>query len=516
VGVSEGTTNTYDQLFSARSELAEAERLRVAGDLVAARSICELLNTRFPGYYGVLHTLGLIHADLKDLPQALSYLAQADAASPDNWQTLAALAGVYLQLGARTLASRTLDRAAALNDADPSLPVTAGEIAREEREYEAALAHYERAVALAPTWRAARIGLAQVMENLGRYSDAAAILEALIQEGDATLEVVAALTMLPASTVSLDLAVLIDRVRRDPAHDPFDWKVGQRFAKARILDGFGDHEAAWRLLVEANAMVANRYRAERDKQRRWEVETLSYLRTVTGRPYRGGEHDSSIPVSLHILGPSRAGKTTVEKLVGTSPEVKVGYENPIALNAVRRAFQLAGFVSATQYPLLPPQLEEICRSHYLEELRRRAGSYAGLTNTSPARIHDAARMAEILPNTKFIFVARDRIDLVFRIFAKLYKAGNFYSYDIHDVSEHVDWYYACVELISEKFGDLCAIVSYEEVLRRPEMVAATAQRLCGISSFELPSQRPAGDVGSGAPYRSHIESVLERRSLARA
>lgn len=83
----------------------------------------------------------------------------------------------------------------------------------------------------------------------------------------------------------------------------------------------------------------------------------------------------------------------MEQLVGSVGCVKRGYENPIADNAVRRTFQTAGALTSSFYGHLPPSLEPLCREIYLEELERRAGSARVFTNTHPAQIVDAVRIA---------------------------------------------------------------------------------------------------------------------------
>src|SRR5437764_7502950 len=141
----------------------------------------------------------------------------------------------------------------------------------------------------------------------------------------------------------------------------------------------------------------------------------AFLRANAIRPARGSD-DSQYPISLFILGPSRSGKTTMERIVGTIEGVKRGYENPSVDVAVRRAVQSAGLLTSSYFELLPAKLHSLCGDIYLGELARRAGSAKVFTNTHPARISDAGLMAATYPNVRFIGVRRNLEDTILRMF----------------------------------------------------------------------------------------------------
>ena len=77
----------------------------------------------------------------------------------------------------------------------------------------------------------------------------------------------------------------------------------------------------------------------------------------------------SPPRSIFIFGPSRSGKTTLERLIATCDGVKRGYENPILENSVRGAFRTAGLPTRERIIELPPQLDDLFRTFYWEDRR---------------------------------------------------------------------------------------------------------------------------------------------------
>ena len=61
----------------------------------------------------------------------------------------------------------------------------------------------------------------------------------------------------------------------------------------------------------------------------------------------------SHPLSLFIIGPSRSGKTTVERLLGQVEGIKCGYESRLAERTARRTSQLSGLLTIRNPADLP-------------------------------------------------------------------------------------------------------------------------------------------------------------------
>ena len=231
-------------------------------------------------------------------------------------------------------------------------------------------------------------------------------------------------------------------------------------------------------------------------------------REAPGDIGRQGARSPDYPISLFIVGPSRSGKTTLERLVGSLPGVKRGYENPIVENAVRRTFQTAGFPTRSLLTELPPGLGDQFREFYLEELVQRAGAAKVLTNTLPVRNEDALRAALEIPNARFVFIKRDLDDLSIRIFMKNYAGGNYYSSSIANIRDYLTWCHDMIDAMAEKMPEISRVITYEEMVADPMAALKTTAELCGMetSGAELP---PIGDDRScGEPYRDKIEEAV--------
>lgn len=497
-------TPSANPLLQAHARLREAERLRQAKALDKAQSICAELLKAQPDYVGALQTLGLIHAERREHEAARQNLSRAAMLSPRDWKILTALAGTYLKLGASEMAMRTLEQAQRLKPGDASIAATLAEIYREEREYELACPAYEQAYTLDPSLKALRTGLGWCLTHLGRIEEAAQLFTTLIREDPQNATALLALTQLPARFVTTDVLKNLDELRVPSNKSADEFAVLTGFARSAALDRAHRHEEAWTVLAAANRGMFNAAAARQEEESR--LRHLQLLKAVTGTGKRTAGRQGACQ-SLFILGPSRSGKTTLERLVALMPGIRRGYENPIVENAIRHAFQSAGLITRLQLVELPQQLDPLFRETYLAELNERAPGAQIFTNTHPARIVDAWRLATAVPDARFVFVKREVHDLALRIYMKHYRSGHPYAYDLAAIYGYITWYHAMMDETARLHPEIVRIVSYEEMIADPRRALQTVAELCGLPPAELAIPPLGDDRGAAAPYRAEMDKL---------
>jgi Flp pilus assembly protein TadD len=503
-----GTAATSGQLDEAFQQLQRAEQLRMRGEYDRARTICEPLVNRYPEYYGALHTLGMIYADKGQYPQALGCLVRACMLDPRSWKSLTALAGVYVELGANEMATRTLEQAKQIRDDEPSIHVTLADIYYREREYELAREAFRRAYELDQTLHAAAIGIANCHMDLGEYAGAADVLLNLTSRGVTSLPVLALINQLPSALVDLDVLTALNKVAPEPGMERADFENSVSFVRAAALHNIGKHEEAWQELERANRTLwPHAEHAARDLNDTQRANMAAVKdRRIKIRNAETGEPQT---ISLFILGPSRSGKTTMEALVGALPGVRRGYENPGIENVIRRTFQSAGLLTHRIFEALPPRLDSECCQLYLEDLTRRAGSAKVFTNTHPGRIHDAARIVAAIPNVRFIFIKRNLEDNLLRIFMQKYTAGNANSYDLEAIRTGLVWYHQMIDLLAAKLPDISRIISYEDMVADPTAALRSAANLCGLPMDHGALPNIGDDRDCSVPYRQFMATAVK-------
>lgn len=492
---------TAAEMEEARRQLEEAERLRQQGRLDRAESACHALTRRYPGYMAALHTLGLIHLDKRNYDRALDCLNRALMLDPQSWMTLTALARTYARLGATEMAAQTLERAITIKSDDPAILVSLAEILRDEREYERAVDVYRQALARDPSLDSAAIGLGLVLGAIGENAEARAVFESLLLRGCRTLDLFHAMTTLPTAALPGNMLDLLEAVqcRKEDA----DSKLTSLFVRGAALDAAGRHAEAWDCFRSGNKTMAAALDGERRRHVAREQANLAVLRATR---QGAAAADARLPVSLFILGPSRSGKTTLERLVGTLDGVKRGFENPGFDASLKRAFHAAALPPSRHLEQLPRNVLPAFRDIYLDDLLRRAGSARVFSNSTPGRIHDATLIATTIPNARFVFVTRDRNDNALRIFMTKYLQGNPYAYDLTSIHAHLDWYDQMAALIVDKFPTLARRVSYEDMVADPVTALTTTADLCGLTSDGIKIPDPGDDRSCAQPYRRLMDA----------
>ena len=486
-----------------REVLEEADRLRQQGRFDRAESTCYSLVRRYPGYAAALHTLGLVYLDKGDFERALDCLIRASMRDPTNWMTLTALSLAYLRLGASEMAAETLTKALVTRPRDASIFSSLGEIRREEREYELAQQAYRQALTLDPTMETPATGLALCLSAHGQSAEAANILSEAYGRGIRSLNLLHVMTTLPSNTVHIDILTALDQLAVHQNKTDAAFKNTYLFVRAAALDAAGRHSEAWETLNAANRPLANEHHGQLKAHVTRREKSLERLRSFSRSVQFSNSQAPA--VSLFILGPSRSGKTSLERLVSSLDGVKAGCEVPILERAARRSFQAAAIPASSYLEEIPGPLLLSFRQHYLEDLARRAGSARVFTNTLPSHIHNAGLIANVIPNARFLLLKRGMEDVAWRIYLTKYLSGNPYAYDLKAIRAHLDWYNAMIDLVAEKLPDITQVVSYEAMAEDPAATLRKSADLCGLGLGGGSVSPMPNDCGCSAPYRGYLE-----------
>ncbi len=388
--------------------------------------------------------------------------------------------------------------------------------------YEDAISSANRALELKPELVAAHINLGSCLAEIGRAEEAMAALECALnisETPEQRARSLVALSALPKTAISIDLLASIDEVSKcsldaENGANVEDLRIRLAFARAVGLDLQGRHEEAWDGFVEANREFNLLYAENQKSKLKKDKAACKAAQSWRGMERKAASATTGTPMSLFILGPSRSGKSSLEKLVGHLEGVKSGYENTILWGAGRTA--LDDFVlraalrteasNSSELGPLPNKLGKGISEHYLTELRRRTGQAAVFTNTSPGHITDVGWITECIPSTRFIFVKRRQEDNALRIFMKQYGKGrNYHAYDLENIFEYLCWYQQMTEEWLDKLPEITMAVSYEEMIADPKKTLDDVARFCGLVPHKDFSAELSGDVGCSEPYDKFLK-----------
>jgi tetratricopeptide (TPR) repeat protein len=495
-------------LQAAHARLVEAEACRRAGRLDRARKLCEALLGEYPDYVGALQTLGVAHLATNSYRQALSCFIQAAMLCPKDWVNLGNLGNAYLKLGAHEAAAQVLEQARRLKPDDPGIHWSLAELHREDRDYAGAADAYRTVLNLSPLHADAAHGLGDTLLQLADAAQAAPALKRAHELNPRSVAILYSLSQLPSAAADIDILKGLDAVLPQEGQDRADFEILIGLTRAAALDRQGRHAEAWASLLEANRREFPRHQ-QADRRNALRMDAAYHAALSEGGPVAERvTQDASHPMSLFIIGPSRAGKSTLERLVGALDGVKRGFESRLVEPAARRTSQLAGLLTAVDPVELPRSLDAQFRKIYLEDLGEFAHSARIVTDTHPGMITAVGRIAAIIPNVRFVFIRRDSQDLALRILMRRYRTGNHYAYDIGTIFEHLSRYDQLMDLWMERFPRLAIALTYEDLTTDPKATLARVAGLCGATVPDRPLPVLGDDRNCSQPYRELMAKAL--------
>jgi tetratricopeptide (TPR) repeat protein len=493
------------QLKKANTQLQRAKLLGRQGKHGDALLICEALIREFPNYVGALQTAAAIFVDQRNYPAALANLVRAEIADPDNFETLLILSDVYSGLGSPRKALRALNRAGQLNPLNASVQHKRGKMLVDLSDFGPAADAFQAAIKLESTDFASACSLAWCHVNMGKFSDAAALVETIARDHPSSIDLIEVMAQMPfgameratLSKALSSLQKLVSSSHGEPAHSV-------AFARAQILHKLALYDEAWEVFIRANAQVfatmADQYRSQL-QFRRASLDELKKSKS------RRAPRKAAGPTSLFIAGVSRSGKTVLENLLASSLGATRGHEILPHHDALICCLHRAGYpVLTTEISSLPESLYSLFGRLYLESLERRSGKSGLLTITHPGVIVDVDFINNLVPNSRFIFVKRNRTDLAFRIFASLYKDGHSYAYSLETISEYISWYEEMMEIAHEKTKPTSLVIHFEDIVSKPLKVVAEISELLGLRETAKAHFPEIGDDrGCSEPYLKHMQ-----------
>jgi tetratricopeptide (TPR) repeat protein len=490
-----------DQAFA---RLTEAETHRRSGNLGHAKALCEALLRDYPDYAGALQTLGAVHLAMNDPRQAFSCFAQVELLCPTDWINLGNLGSAALRLGAYAAAAEILEKARQLKPDDVETLLILADAHREARNYEAAVAVYRNVLAIDRESAVAGQGLGDSLLQLGRLEQAAAALEAAHRARPDSAAILYSLSQLAPGLARTDIDRGLDAVKRQDSESELDFTSFRDFARAGVLHRQSRFKEAWQILVQANGRLAAHHL---EPWRRQSSIMAAAMRQAVELPAIQPISEKGSPISLFILGPSRAGKSVVEQLLGSLAGLKRGHERRLVEASVRRTAAQSGFLTTANPSELPRSLDGRLRTIYRDEVLSFASGAKIVTDTYPAMISYIGRIASVVPNLRLVFMKRDRHDLALRIFMRLYRTGNHYAYSIPTIVEYVRWYDRLADIWLGKLPAISLTLNYEDVVARPAAALERVARLCDAEPAGADPTVAHDDRQCAAAYREMIDAA---------
>jgi tetratricopeptide (TPR) repeat protein len=435
--------------------------LAASGKLAEARAALEFALVLEPARHDALMALGSVAMRQNDPVTAAAAFRKALGARPGDADAAGNLGLALTEAGQPEEALPHLRQAeGAAQDCPAQVRVqfNLGNCLRALGRADAALAAYDRALALAPDhWGA--------MNNRGTL---------LLETGDLSAArdaFRAALALRPdAASARRNLADLhrfapddpeLARLRADQAAatDPAA-RMQLSFALGKALDDAGAFDEAFAAFAEGNRLrkAAHGYDPAPDALLFRTLHAMAPPAPLAVAP--------CAPCPVFVTGLMRSGTSLVEQILAAHPDVAAAGE----MEAMTRlALPLMERVAAR--PDRPVAAHDLLalRDGYLRALQPRARGRAVVTDKMPANFRWIGLILAALPEARILHLSRDPMAVGWSTFRTCFTArGNGHAWDLADIGRYIAWHDGLMAHWRDLYGDRVTVIRYEDLVTAPD------------------------------------------------
>ena len=364
--------------------------------------------------------------------------------------------------------------------ADPSNPATQAAVANAYAlagAHDLALAHYQRAAALAPAHSPIAVSLGNAKQNLGDLAGAARCFRSAIAMDRDNPEPYYFLTRIEKQTLSNNSIPALERIFALPDPDGLrTLKAGHALAKT--YEDFGDLETSFAWLARAKAL---RGRARRyDRQASEEVAETAMALVV------GARNGDACEEPIFIVGLPRTGTSLVDRIVSSHPAVVSAGELSNLPQLIKAMTQTPGNLSFDVPTLRAADKIDLARlgRAYVASTRPITGGTARFIDKAPINYLLAGLVHRTLPNARVVCLMRDPMDACLSLYRQMFATEHPY-YDFVYRLENVAHAYALFRRVADHWrqtlpADRYLEVSYEGVVDDLDAQARQLIAFCGL------------------------------------
>ena len=363
-----------------------------------------------------------------------------------------------------------------------------GNALRDQGKLEEAIKAYNKTLAIKPDFAEAYNNMGNALRDQGKLEEAIKAYNKTLAIKPDFAEAARNLVKLPLGSIGKKTISELDKNLSSVRTKIYD-QSQRLFFEANLLSHKGKYDDAFKVFVDANHIAASQEFVSPVKSLEEKYDSAGKrIRSWSLNPQSQGGNSIK---QLFLLGPSRSGKSTLEKLLISSPNVCPMFES-INLNAINE----------TEIQQGQTKQLNLADIFYKDEESLLSAGHNVVTSTSPESIFHIDRLIDRFTNSYYILVKRDRADIASEIFVTEYDKGNSYSYDNISIMNYLDTYEAIWEEIKHKASQRTLEISFEEILTKPQEMVEKISQLTAVN-FQVDNKPSHSIKNLISPFREH-------------
>ena len=251
------------------------------------------------------------------------------------------------------------------------------------------------------------------------------------------------------------------------------------FALFKVREDLGQTETAFKHLAQANALIRSQISYSTEANRRYfeRVEQAFDTPPQDGETCRTGLGEQQI----FVVGLPRSGTTLVEQILSSHPLVHGAGEIQNLRREMLRGFERNGIQDG--FPdgarLLDAAGWHVVGAGYIASLEPSGRPFT--VNKTPGNFQMVPAIWSALPGARIVHCRRNPLDTCFSIFRHNFVGwGMHYAYDQEEVAALFGIYDRFMAGWTRRRPESMFSLSYESLVRNPEMVARALVDYCGL------------------------------------
>jgi len=409
------------------------------------------------------NNLGSAFHKMGNLEKAISCFQKAISIKSDHLAALCNLGIALCDQDDLVSSCEFLERAVEIDPSKINLHINLGNTLSKMGKYDSAICAYESALRLDPANSQALVNLSSIFLEKNELGDASKTLQKALLANPGSAVIAAYLAALPPEVIPKKV---IDRVahtfdqfaRTQLSQDKY------HFLHANILRHRCDQVGFQRAIKIANELKYQSVKDLEDADHAIRQDCLARL--LNWKPSHPKIYEHHVK-TLFILGPSRSGKSSLEKLLASNLDVRATHEriNPKFDLVLHTHLKSTGSKAECDFSSI---FEKI---FFETKQDLNAANIKLVTCTAPAILRHLDTFADTFPNSFFVFMHRDRYELASDIFHTDYAHRNYYAYNVATIDRYLNWYDEVVDVVIKKKHPRMLKVDYTELANRSSAVS---------------------------------------------
>lgn len=392
--------------------------------------------TLTPAFADAHCNLGFAYRGLDKNDMALPHFQHALQLRPHYAEAYIGLSKIHSAKNEFEAAERCAKQAIEIDPSKAEFYQCLAEIYSEQGATTQALTYFDQALSMDPESGNAQMSKGNFLMELGEVDTAEALLSRATSAHSSSTQLAAHCSLIQLRTIKPNdqsMQALLSIAANNIEKLAPNQREYLHFSLGKGYEDIGEWSAAFEQFTRGCQLKRSRIHYSSDEQAQFTQRITKHFTKDTIERLRRSANFSALPI--FVLGMPRSGTTLIEQILASHPQVHgAGELNNLSIITHRTVENATGTHSYPENMIyLTPTECRAMADEYLACLQSHAPSATRITDKMPGNFVAIGFIHALFPHAKIIHVERNPIDTCLSCYTKLFRNGQFFSYDLAEL-----------------------------------------------------------------------------------